>query len=241
MNLSNIITRVKLKLGLINIALPFENMDQVITTIIQEITIPVFSQYNPVPDRLVCDTNDLEKIEKRETYETYLLPDFKNRKLLYVFDVNYDDSCLSGLGYFGGGVPLIAGNTINQAMLANAGASLMSTLLPKVTFLYEPPRKLRLYNMYYSAKVVISLGFEHDKSLASIPETARESFMQLLLLDVKENLYPTLKQYSQINSAIGNIDLKIDDWANAEQERRELLNQWDDTYHLDIGPSMYYI
>ena len=37
MNLSNIITRVKLKLGLINIALPFENMDQVITTIIQEI------------------------------------------------------------------------------------------------------------------------------------------------------------------------------------------------------------
>lgn len=241
MNLSNIITRVKLKLGLINIAFPFEDIDSVITDIIQEITIPVFSIYNPVPDKMVLSTSDMTRIEKKETYETYLLPDFKTRKLLYVFDVYYDDSCLSGLGYYGGGFPLIAGNTINQTMIANATSSLISLMLPKVTFEYEHPRKLRLYNVYYSTKIVISMGFEHDKSLASISETGRESFMQLLLLDVKENLYPTLKQYTQINSAIGNIDLKIDDWANAEGERKELLERWDDSYHLDIGPSMYYI
>ena len=241
MNLSNIVTRVKLKLGLINIAFPIDDLDSLIQTIIQEITIPVFSLYNPVPDKLVLHTKDMRRIEKKETYETYLLPEFKNRKLLYVFDVNYDDSCLSGLGYYGGGMPLIAGNTINQTMLANATAQLISLSLPKMTFEYEHPRKLRLYNMYYSSKIVISLGFEHDKSLASIPETCRESFLQLLLLDVKENLYPTIKQYSQINSAIGNIDLKLDDWANAEQERKELIDKWDDTYHMDIGPSMYYV
>ena len=30
-------------------------------------------------------------------------------------------------------------------------------------------------------------------------------------------------------------ELKIDDWQNAESERKELLNQWDDSYHLDLA------
>lgn len=240
MNLSNVITRVKLKLGLINIATPIENLDDFIMTIIQDITIPVFSLYNPVQDKLVINTNDLERIEKTEQSETFLLPEFKNRNLLYVFDVTYDDSCLSGLGYYGGGMPLMTGNIINQAMLANAGAQLISTMMPKMTFHYEHPRKLTLFNMYSSSRIVISLGFEHDKSLASIPDSCRESFMKLLLLDVKENLYPTLKQYTEINSAIGNINLKLDDWANAESERADYINQLDDTYHLDMKPMYYY-
>ena len=99
MNLSTIITRIKLKLGLINIAAPFEDLDNVIMSIIKDITIPVFSLYNPVQDVLVVQTNELEKLDKTEQYQTFLLPDFKSRKLLYVFDVTYDDSCLSGLGY----------------------------------------------------------------------------------------------------------------------------------------------
>ena len=80
----------------------------------------------------------------------------------------------------------------------------------------------------------------NDKSLASIPETAREAFMELALLDVKMNLYPTMKQYSTISTSLGNIDLKIDDWGNAESERKDLINRYDDTYHLDFRP-MYYI
>ena len=93
--------------------------------------------------------------------------------------------------------------------------------------------------MYSSSKVVIELGFEHDKSLASIPETASESFMELALLDLKDNLYPTIKQYTDIQTAIGNINFKMDNWENAESDRKELLNRWDDVYHLDMK-SLYY-
>jgi len=49
MNLSSIVTRIKLKLGLINLATPFPNMDETIQTIIQEITLPVFSLYFEKP------------------------------------------------------------------------------------------------------------------------------------------------------------------------------------------------
>ena len=112
--------------------------------------------------------------------------------------------------------------------------------MPKMTFKYKHPRKLFLYNMYSSSTIVLELGFEHDKSLASIPETARESFIHLALLDVKSNLYPTMKMYSELNTAIGNINLKLDDWQNADSAREELINKWDDTYHLDLPP-MYFI
>jgi len=240
MNMSNIITRIKLSLGLMAIATPFENIDETILTILQDITIPDFSLYSPCRDRLQLKTSDLERLEKTDQYEVYLLPDFKNRKLLYVFDVTYDDSCLSGLGYYGGGMPLMTGNVINQTMLANAGAHLISTMMPKMTFKFEYPRKLYLYNIYSSSSIVLDLGFEHDKSLASIPETCRDSFIQLAMLDVKSNLYPTLKMYSELNTAIGNINLKLDDWSNAESAREELINKWADTYHLDMTP-LYYI
>ena len=80
MNLSNFITRIKLKLGLINIVTPFDNLDETITQIIQEITIPVFSIYYPAKETLVINTNDLELLEKQSDYEKYLLPDFKTRK-----------------------------------------------------------------------------------------------------------------------------------------------------------------
>lgn len=240
MNISGVLTRVKLKLGLAAFSTPFENLDEILTTILTDITLPVFSIYNPVKDSMVINTNDLQCLDKTELYKIYLLPEFESRKLLYVFDVRYDDSCLSGLGYYGGGMPLMSGNMVNQAMLANAGANLINTMLPKMTFKYEHPRKLYLYNLYSSSKIVVEMGFEHDRSLASINETARESFMELALLDVKENLYPTLKQYTEINTAIGNINLKIDDWANAESDRKDLIARWDDSYHLDMTP-MYFV
>lgn len=240
MNYSNIITRIKLKLGLINITTPFENLDQMITDIIKDITIPVFSIYSPCKERLTINTSDLPILENTETYKKYLLPDFVNRKLLYVFDVYYDTSMLSGFGYYSGGMPLMQGNMLNQLALANAGASVMNYVIPKMTFEFTPPRELAIWNAYATTKVVLELGFEHDKTLASIPESCRESFIQLALLDVKENLYPTMKQYSEINTAIGNINLKIDDWADAQSERKELINLWDDTFHLDNKP-FYYI
>ena len=96
MDMSTTLTRIKLSLGLMAFTTPFEDLDGTLQTIIQEITLPVFSQYNPVIDTMRIHTKDLEMIDRSEQYKVYLLPDFKTRKLLYVFNVTYDDSCLSG-------------------------------------------------------------------------------------------------------------------------------------------------
>lgn len=240
MNMSTLLTRIKLKLGIMNIASPIENLDETITWVIQNVTLPVFSTYHPFKQSITINTNDLERLDKGGTYECYLLPDFKERKLLFVFDVRYDETCLSGLGYYGGGFPLLGGSTINQALLANAGAKLASYMIPKMTFRWEAPRKLYVFNAYSSTKVIIDMGFEHDKSLATIEDSSAESFFKLALIDVMDNLYPTFKQYVDMQTAYGNINIKIDDWADAENKRTELLNQWDGVFMLD-NQTLYYI
>ena len=238
MNISTVVTRIKLKLGLLAIATPIENLDETILDIINNITLPVFSIYLPLREKIVLHTMNLDLLEKTAEYEKYLLPDFRTRKLLYVFDVYYDSSMLSGLGSYGA-MPMLQGDIISQLLISNAAKNVGNLFVPKITFHYEHPRTLYLYNMYSSSKVVLELGFQHDKSLASIPDTASESFMELALLDVKENLYPTVKQYTEIQTAVGNINFKLDGWENAESDRKELLNKWDDVYHLD-HKNLYY-
>ena len=240
MNLSEVMTRIKYKLGIMNIASPVRNLDGMIATIIKDITVPDFSIYNPDRFTVKYNLSDLERIENTNSYETYLLPDFQNKKLLYVFQVYYDESTLSGFGHFGGALPFVGSNMINQALITNAASSMYSVMLPKMTFEFTHPRTLKIFNQYSESHIVVDLGFTHDVSLASIPETCRTSFMELALLDVKENLYPIFRSYNNLSTAYGNIDLKIDSWENAESERKELIQRWDDNYHLDIGPGIYY-
>ena len=41
-----------------------------------------------------------------------------------------------------------------------------------------------------------------------------------------------MKHYNELSTAHGSINLKIDDWANASQDRDALLDKWDDTFDL---------
>lgn len=240
MNMSQLITRIKIKCGLYTIALPFENPDEVIKETIQNITLRTFSTYSPYYETFRFDLHSLERLEKNANYEVYLLPDiFSGRELMFVREVRYDESDISGLGYWGGGVPLLHGNMIKQSMLSNAGMNLTNTMVPRMTFKYEHPRKITLYNVLSSCKVIFELAFMHDKNLTSITPTEEESFYNLAVLDVQDMLYQSLKHYTDIQSAYGNISLKLDEWQQAASDRKQLLDDWDNTYHMDIMPFIY--
>lgn len=240
MNMSQLLTRIKVNLGLYSIALPFENADEAMIDVIQNITLRDFSGYCPYKEDFIFNVHDLQCLFKHANFEVYLLPDiFSQRELLYVIDARYDESDISGIGYWGGGVPLLHGNMLNQALLSNAGLALTNKMIPKLTFEYEHPRKIKFYNLLASCKVVLKLALMHDKNLTTISPTLEESFFKLACLDVKNMLYQTLKSYNDINSAYGNINLKIEEWQNAESERKELLNDWDQLYHMDIIPMVY--
>ena len=84
-----------------------------------------------------------------------------------------------------------------------------------------------------SARLTALLAFEHDRSFTSINPTCEESFFTLADLDVKAGLYPTIKHYNGLETALGRIELQIEDWQNASSERKDLISNWDENYLLD--------
>lgn len=240
MNLSTLVTRIKLELGIYSIALPIENPDQFITDIIQNITLRTFSTYCPYVETYRFDLTDLKKLEKHANWETYLLPDiFVEREIMQVIDVRYDEADISGIGYWGGGIPILHGNMINQAILSNAGLGLSRQTVPKLLFHYYPPRKVQLYNVLCSSQLVFEIGLMHDKNLNSITTTMEESFHDLAELDVKDALYQMMKHYNEIQTAYGTIQMKLEDWQNAADQRKQLLDDWNNLYQMDIIPFTY--
>ena len=126
-----------------------------------------------------------------------------------------------------------------QLMLSNAAMNLVNLGLPRLTWDFQGPRTVYIYNCLASHSLIFEFMMEHDPSLMSIPATAEESFFKLALLDVKKSLYSIVKHYNNIETVYGNIDLKIDDWADADNQRNDVLNQWDDNYHLDRAQTTY--
>lgn len=233
MNISDVVSSVMMDIGIYKIALPFdEPVEKVLTDVIQIKTVPIFSLVHPYYETLRFNLGELEVVDRGSDHTTYLLPDvFHNRKILYVKRVEYADNTVVGLSYFGG-FPM-SGSLIQESMIANASSKLAAKLVPRITFKWEPPRKLTIYNAINSCEINADIGFAQDKSLITIEDTCYDSFLELATLDCKKFLYESLKHYPELNSAYGNIALKIEDWQQADSDRKQLLERWNDTYHLD--------
>lgn len=231
-NASDLLTRIKMDLGIYALKLPFENPDKALMDVIRLKTLKVFSIYQPFVTEISVDLErELEAIKTDYTESCYILPDL-GQEYVSVRAVKPKSKLLGG-GYV---TPVFDGsiNTYNALMMTQANADLASIAAPPITFKFEAPNKLYLYNfatMY--GKMDLVVGLTHAENLSTIPFTASESFYDLAFLDIKQFLYNALKHYRELQSAYGTVSLQIDDWSNAESERRDLIEKWRDTYHLD--------
>ena len=92
MNLSQLVTRIKVKCGIYALSLPLVNPDEAIVETIKNITLPTFSTFCPLIETVRYDLRDLKLLDKKADHAIYLLPDiFKERELRYVRDVYYDE------------------------------------------------------------------------------------------------------------------------------------------------------
>ena len=234
-SMSRLITSIKMDLGVYGMSLPFDNPDEALRNVIKIKTLPTFSQFSPQYTSFMINTTELEAADNG-TFQSksFTVPDmFDGRDILFVRRIDIDTSELAD-GYID---PIYIGNELNYEDLitAQASANLLSMAIPSVTFDFHPPNKIEIYNsgLSFDNRFKVTVALEHSENLTTIPKTSWTSFSKLATLDVKKFLYDNLKLYSNLQTAYGNIDLKIDDWSNAEQERNDLINQWEDTWHLD--------
>lgn len=233
MNLSETLTSIKMDLGLMGLKLPFENEEEQLHKVLKLKTIKTFSQFYPHIMRIDLKLNSLKQLKNHYEESIYEIPDiFGDRKILYVRKVEQKNKLL-GSGYlnpvFDDSIDLYG-----SIMMGQASANLMSTIMPPFTFKFVQPNLLYLYNISSLAnEITVEFGVEHFDNLSSIPNTAWESFYELAILDVKKFLYGILKHYDEMQTAYGTVRLNIEDWSNADSERRDLLERWRDVYHLD--------
>lgn len=235
MNINTAVRRIKRNLGLYAIALPVD-VDQMIQDILEDTTIPVFSMYCPDLQKLPITVNT--NFPKNTTGPIlHILPDFPGKQLLYVTRLEYNDQYYRG-GY-GYAAPFRGGynpdSFLGAMLTSNLEKQIIDSSTPSLTFHFEHPRKLYIYDMLVTSSLIATLGFQHDISLQSITPTSEESFFTLALLDVMAGLYPTVKHYDGIDSPTGGrIELKLDDWSQAAEKRETLLEKWNEDYLLDL-------
>lgn len=241
MNLSEMLESIKMDLGIYGINLPLENADEKMYKVIKLKTLKMYSQYFPLKETYELRLDKLETVRRGNAGEIIArIPDVTNgRRIITVMDVQPGGS-LQNSGQMYPDMSMTS-NFLNDTILAHAQANLASAVLPPYTFEFENPNIIHLFNyQHYSQHITMLTGIEHYENLSSIPNSQWASFEKLALLDIKSFLYGLLKHHTEFSTQVGNISLKIDDWANAADERKTLLEEWDNVYHLESS-AIYFI
>lgn len=104
------------------------------------------------------------------------------------------------------------------------------------TFRFIEPNVVEIFpKSRINYQLMVELKCIHPQHLGTIPLSLREEFFKLCVLDVKIALWNILKNYDQLSTAFGQINLRIEDFEQAETERRELLELWRQQYYKEPG------
>ena len=206
--------------------------------------LKVFSQFYPRQEIIRFGEECRVKLaENSAAFRRYKMPmyRFPTSVLFGVASVEP----ISNLGYSNeyGPVPFLgAPDTLLMAMSdIRMFASMGSATNRSLTTRFIKPDCLDLYGGYTGCTYEAILLLSHDLSLSTIPDTAFESLFELAILDTKAYFYSKLKRKDGLETGVGNIQLKIEDWSGAAEEKKNLLNRWkEEGYNLDIDVVHYY-
>lgn len=121
---------------------------------------------------------------------------------------------------------------VMSAQLAYADAQLVGSVTNSYRCKFYPPNILLISEPYRSSLLNITFLLKNDPHLISIPDTAYEAIKRLFILDIKRTIWNEYSILNQVETPYGTIDLKIDDWSNAESERNELFDNLLSTAHI---------
>jgi len=244
MNISEVINDIKLTLGLNTVALPYEKPVELVIQEILKTSIRTFSRFKPhIREGIEQVKNLRSPNEHSKKMGIYILPEtFTVSRVqdAYAYPVSSDFSddeinvnpftVSSPFIGFGSYYPQDIINATQTGVAINKYAGI-TTNPPTSKWLGF--NKIQLIGFPADSFAYFVVKCEHDMNGETIPESCVESFMELATLDVQRTLYNNLKNMNNVGSAFKEIQIKIDDWSGAENERKELIKNWTDVFHYD--------
>jgi hypothetical protein len=242
-NTSEFLTLLKEDMGIKDLPMPVD--DQALIARLANSALKEFSVRAPV--MTTCYMNDHQRVEQNQFSQTrsllYKIPKdvYVGTQIVGVYRVDISRP----QGYSDVYVPQAlwaAPDAIISAMadikIAAATASAMGKAM---TFRWEPPDKIRLFNGWSSGVYEVDVGLVHDISLSTISPTAFPQLRELCQYDLETFLYNKMSRMDNLETGVGTINLNIGKWEGAEQRFKDLLKQWDqDGAILDLASITYF-
>ncbi len=243
MNLNQTIKSIKDEIGITKFIKTTYD-DYALYDIIKNITIPTFSRYypaifTPAPFFLTS----LNKVDTNVAYykipETIIKPliDIESEILgLAKFELfNQSQYSYNSGNYYG--APLY--NTCQYGVMmdlysyaANGEQQIKDNYY--FDMYYERPNMIKLVfdradvSRYVTSKqMLMSFYVKHTNDMFTINQGLEHDFYKLCKLDIMIVLYNNETKFVEsVSTGIGNLNLKIDEWANAQSTKDELLNKF---------------
>ena len=189
-------------------------------------TLVDFSLICPLVEDVIMNENNVIKtdIQQANRYQVYKIPK-------YVYDGTVVVNVFDFQPYAGNGlndlyIPNNAGWASPDSIIAamadvRLAAGVASALSKAPTTKFVPPDKIQVYNGWMNGIYRAEVGLKHALSLATIEPGAMYTLRELALMDFKSFLYSKLKRKDNIETGVGSVDLKITEWGNVAEERRQ--------------------
>lgn len=221
MNITNLISTLKRRLGIKYFNLPVTDEDYL--EVILEDTLVTFSSYYPYYIDIPLDMDKDKVDENLFKINRQFLADYMD--IITVEDVHYAPTNMA--------YPFAYQQSLYDYIDISAGMNAEGMMNIPIPFEFRHPDKIKIEeNLYgcYANGLSLRVGVTHHKSLATISVGLREAFIRLAEIDIRKFLYENLKHFDKVDTTFGQIDLSLDAWQSADDDRTALLNEWDETY-----------
>ncbi len=236
-NLSEFLTMLKEDIGIKDIPLPVD--DKELIKRIENSALKEFSVRAPRIETFRVSDNERVSVNEGERAGVlvYKIPKwvYQDSNVLAVTNVNiarplgYSDMYIPQGSY--ASPDLVLGALADIKVAATIAASMARAL----SWQFKSPDRVLVYNGWASGIYDVEIALQHDISLTTISPTAFTQFRELCMYDLEEFLYNKLKRIDNLDVGIGNIQLRIENWEDAGQKKRDLLKDWDDNgANLDV-------
>ena len=244
MNISDVVNDIKLTQGLNTIALPYDKPTELVIQEILKTSVRTFSQFKPY-ERVGYELrkNLRSPSEHDKKMNIIILPEALTVTNVYTADAISASSefqpAEATTNAFTVGTPFVGFGSyypqdiLNATMTGAAINKFVGVSSQQPTSKWLGFNKLQLFNFPENCYIRFVVKCAHDMTLETIPDTCYESFVTLATLDVQRTLYNNIKNMNNVGSAFKEIQVKIDDWADAGNKRDELVEKWKSSFHLD--------
>lgn len=221
---------------------------QYMTKVLRVQTMPAINRLYPYIMRTTLDTSRMTYIGTRDNYVGWRIP----RELTNGLEIQSIKTC-----YPSGGSstqhPCInntsrlasypnrygrysSANLYETALIGNvvyADMQLLGSIQEAPSPRFEKPNIIWINQTYQSSgSFLVELCLDNDENLLSVDDHVYDGIRRLFILDLKSAIYNEYGILSNIETPMGNIDLRIDDWSSCEADRNELYDQYLSMAHL---------